>query len=627
MDGTGEFVGTPASGRNGLRAHRFLFSALPIFWLFAPASVSAEGSPAVSPHAQRLTVAAGPPGGIPVAAGARHSTLEGLGGVRARRDLSTGEGTGSGWCAKYGGYPLGAHFDDVYACGPSTGTADDFDTVGFQCVELSERFMWVVDREIIPNVPDGKDLVSLGHSELGIPIGTPGPGSLPVPGDVVSLWGDANAQVFGHTAVVTSVNVDASGNGVITIIDENAVATGWDRITVSNWSETYGDSAYAGGLYYYDHIQWLELSAPTTNPQPGRSLGFTVQGLGQGTAPTGLNDRGTVTGVATRLLHGQVVQQPFFYSGRKWTFLHPPGLTIQTAGINDSGTLAAWGSSGPRRLSVAYALHSQGPASWRRLPSPAGPPLAERTTGIDGWGDVSGWMSSQTNHSPSVGVVWIHQKGRYRIRRLAVAAPFYAPVVAQADHWGDAVGSEMLSRNRTFAVVWAPWGTPYQLPPLASSNHSYDVATGMTSTSHGNSRTITVSGSSVDGNGVLEACEWHVTVTPHWILWSAPIALGVPTGYASSSATALNRNGWVIGNLTKDGASGGAFLWRPTVGMIDLNTLVPPSSGWVLVKVSGMNNTGEITAEGYNPRIPALTEMRGLLLKPTWSSSLSKPPP
>ena len=126
----------------------------------APLSANVLAS-AGSNHPQGLTVTAARPGIELVAPGPGHISPQADHAVR--RALTTGEGAGSGFCRAHKGYALGASLDGVFACGPSTGTADDFDSVGFQCVELSERYLWVVYQDFIPDVPSGKELVSMGH--------------------------------------------------------------------------------------------------------------------------------------------------------------------------------------------------------------------------------------------------------------------------------------------------------------------------------------------------------------------------------------------------------------------------------------------------------------------------------
>ena len=69
------------------------------------------------------------------------------------------------------------------------------------------------------------------------------PGVAPQAGDVLSYGA---ASTFGHTSVVTSSSVNTSGNGTITVIEENAAATGSSTLTVTNWSVT-GNAGTVGG--------------------------------------------------------------------------------------------------------------------------------------------------------------------------------------------------------------------------------------------------------------------------------------------------------------------------------------------------------------------------------------------
>jgi hypothetical protein len=195
------------------------------------------------------------------------------GGLGAAFGLAAGEGTGAAWCGAFGGEPLGASFDDVYACGPSTGTSDSFDSTGFQCVELSERMMWIETTHYVAGVDFGRNFVSDASAQTGLPIGIPAPHSLPLPGDIVSMWGGPAADSFGHTAVVIGVHVDRSGNGTVSMMEENGSVTGLDEINVHAWAEAYGDPNYAGGLYYYDFVEWLKIAkAPPPKPEfPAKS--------------------------------------------------------------------------------------------------------------------------------------------------------------------------------------------------------------------------------------------------------------------------------------------------------------------------------------------------------------------
>jgi hypothetical protein len=59
------------------------------------------------------------------------------------------------------------------------------------------------------------------------------PGIAPQPGDVLSYGG---SSTFGHASVVSSSNVDGSGNGTITVLEENNSRSGESTLTVTNWS-------------------------------------------------------------------------------------------------------------------------------------------------------------------------------------------------------------------------------------------------------------------------------------------------------------------------------------------------------------------------------------------------------
>jgi len=64
------------------------------------------------------------------------------------------------------------------------------------------------------------------------------------------------------------------------------------------------------------------------------------------------------------------------------------------------------------------------------------------------------------------------------------------------------------------------------------------------------------------------------------------------TGTSSCTANGLNDAGVSVGNC---GSS--AVIWRKS-GAIDLNTLIPPNSGWQLVVATTINSTGVIVGDG-----------------------------
>ena len=76
------------------------------------------------------------------------------------------------------------------------------------------------------------------------------PNRAPVGGDVLSM---ARVPGFdgadgGHTAVVQSSSVNSAGNGTVTIVEENAVPSGVQVLSVTNWNVTYDGFPY---------VEWL----------------------------------------------------------------------------------------------------------------------------------------------------------------------------------------------------------------------------------------------------------------------------------------------------------------------------------------------------------------------------------
>ncbi len=133
-----------------------------------------------------------------------------------------GYGTGSGYCTSYSGGVTSAYsFENVYACQGTTKGSTTFDTPGniyaWQCVELSARFLWAIDGIWAgpgSGVQNGADLVSVIGNKYHLPIATPGPGSVPAAGDVISFQSGGD----GHTAVVISAN---SSQGTFQVMSEN----------------------------------------------------------------------------------------------------------------------------------------------------------------------------------------------------------------------------------------------------------------------------------------------------------------------------------------------------------------------------------------------------------------------
>jgi len=208
----------------------------------------------------------------PGAALARVGQSQPAGAVSGRRapsvaGLSPGEGTGAGWCTTYGTAGVKGLFsyENVWACGPDDTTGptpfDSNGTASFQCVELSERFLWAVDglAPIFGSDVDGAALVSLYHSaHPSVAVGSPGPSSLPQPGDVMSFseGGDIDSSA-GHTAVVVSAP-NSSGN--FTIMSQNWANTAGEETAHIDMTGAHDGHVQLPGSSFWNTAPYLELT-------------------------------------------------------------------------------------------------------------------------------------------------------------------------------------------------------------------------------------------------------------------------------------------------------------------------------------------------------------------------------
>ena len=86
----------------------------------------------------------------------------------------------------------------------------------------------------------------------------------------------------------------------------------------------------------------------------------------------------------------------------------------------------------------------------------------------------------------------------------------------------------------------------------------------------------------------------------------------------NSQALAINNLDQIVG-ISDVAGSGGAFLWSEDEGMLHLNDLIDPSSGWRLLSATGINDDGWIVGNGLFRGV-----VRDYLLLPT---TVTPPPP
>ena len=158
----------------------------------------------------------------------------------------------------------------VPACGP-TGTTNIslkngstiIYTPGFQCVELTDRYLYV--KKGWTSLPGNGARVArayaAAHSMSTVTNGTVG--TAPHVGDVISFSNVSDFSDTGHAAVVSASAVDGSGNGSVTILNQNVTINGAPataatvNLTVSNWNVN---------KLGFSFLEWLPVGVAATNP-------------------------------------------------------------------------------------------------------------------------------------------------------------------------------------------------------------------------------------------------------------------------------------------------------------------------------------------------------------------------
>ena len=153
------------------------------------------------------------------------------------------------------------------------------------------------------------------------------------------------------------------------------------------------------------------------------------------------------------------------------------------------------------------------------------------------------------------------------------------------------------------------------MPSLISPPYSSMVDLGTLGGSYSTGFSINSSGQVTGSSNTTGDSSYHAfLISPPY---TAMTDLGTLGGtYAFSLG--INSSGQVVGYSQTTGGSNDAFLYTSATGMVDLNTLLPSGSGWVLGVAKTINDAGQITGNGVNPS----GALHAFLLSPASISSL-----
>jgi probable HAF family extracellular repeat protein len=290
----------------------------------------------------------------------------------------------------------------------------------------------------------------------------------------------------------------------------------------------------------------------------------------------GINDAGTVAGFA--FLVGSIGDgHAILWQNGSITDLGAlPGNAV-SMGVQINGSGQVVGYSAPSASNADEAtLWQNGTLTDLR-------PLAGTTNsvarGVNDAGQVVG--NSFTPGGTTHAVVWQNSN----ITELGMLPGGTSASAGAISSTGEVVGSATTSSGATHAVIWMN-GNISDLGTLAGGTSAYASAVNSTGE---------VVGSATTSNGNTHAVSW---------VNGASADLGVLAGDITSQAYGVNSAGQIVGyssSMSLNGSSATldhAVLWQNGT-MIDLNSLLPANSGWVLNRAYGINDYGQIVGTAF----------------------------
>jgi probable HAF family extracellular repeat protein len=284
----------------------------------------------------------------------------------------------------------------------------------------------------------------------------------------------------------------------------------------------------------------------------------------------GINVSGQVVGWSNLSTSNPYDPRAFLYSDGVLTNLGrlPDGAGTQANGINDLGEVV-----GQTNGNGDGFLYNNGIMT--ALTSPTGY-AASQPTAINNNGQVAGWFYKGPNMSYGIAHAFLDSNGTMLDLGALPGTGWMAKSYANGVNInGDVVGSGDSVSGYQHAFLYSG-GVMKDLGKLTGAAESYAT--------------------DINDNGVVVG---HSGYGGHAFIYSnnQMTDLGtLPSGYLSE-AFAINNGGQVVGYANTSTSSEHAMLYRDGV-MSDLNSLIDPTSGWILSRATAINDAGQIAGSG-----------------------------
>ncbi len=265
----------------------------------------------------------------------------------------------------------------------------------------------------------------------------------------------------------------------------------------------------------------------------------------------GINDSGQITGTS-RVADGD--KHAFFYDGGIMTDIGTLGvISYGYGGINDSGQIAGT-SNGHAFFYDGGIMTNIGPRS--------------SAYGINNIGQIAGTTSSRA---------FLYYRGT--MTDIGTLGGTKAEA-SDINNCGQIAGGSHLTENSEYHAFLYDNGTMIDLGALGGNySHAYGIN----------------DSGQVVGHSLTADEEFHAFLYDN----DAMVDLGT-LGGTSSHAYGINDSGQVVGRsyFALNDTKSHAFLYDENLGMLDLNNLILPASGWELELARDINSSGQIVGYG-----------------------------
>ncbi len=331
----------------------------------------------------------------------------------------------------------------------------------------------------------------------------------------------------------------------------------------------------------------------------------TLRPDGQGEAvATAINNSGAIVGFASVSSgsHHAFLRQPDG-SVIDLGALINPAFYSEAYGLNEAGTVAGVSDTRSTGFNSPFRSSQQGLVELPRFPD-AGDAYG---LGINSGGVIVGWANQgygcgypYCSDNPGFAVRWEGTS----IQRLGGLGGYFSAATAINDAGSICGYSAVFGKESVHAFILAPEALlPQDLGTLGGEN-SQAVAINRAGHVAGWAQTALSTNA--------HACLWLPTGPED--LGSLPDRpIGMPLG--------LNDADQVVGYCTTADEDRRATLFRKGAVPLDLNTLIPTNSGWVLFRAFAINDSGVIVGQGFRDDIEFV--QRAFMLTPAGSC----PPP